>query len=312
VSAVSARNSRSVEILWPPRRSTSGDAALWVAVGIGVAALAALATAATREPGMAMVLWAVAALVLTLIAVGGGLWALAYRRLTYALTATALEIEWLGHVTGVPYTAVDGIYTGQRLVGNATPTVPVWPGIYVGPGRARGIGRLRFFATSPDPAALTLITLEQGGVVVSARNPHDFRLALIERIKDTGDKPSVSRLTYRPPTAVPWSALFDPWFGAAIGAGLVLLLCMLVAIGLGFEALPADIPMRFDASGDPSQIAPRGDLLRLPLIGLLVLLVDSALGIWLHARDRLVARLLWLGGAVLEGVVLVAIVRLLA
>ena len=139
-----------------------------------------------------------------------------------------------------------------------------------------------------------------------------YRLALIERIKDTGDQPTANRLTHQPPSGLPWSAVFDPWFGAAIGAGLVLLLGMLVAIGLSFDALPLDIPMRFDANGDPSQIAPRGDLLRLPLIGLFVLLVDSALGIWLHVRDRLVARLLWLGGAVLEGVLIVAIVRLLA
>jgi hypothetical protein len=87
---------------------------------------------------------------------------------------------------------------------------------------------------------------------------------------------------------------------------------MLAVIGFNFDALPADIPMRFDANGDASQIAPRGDLLRLPLIGLLILLGDGALGIWLHARERLVARLLWLGGAVLEGVLLVALIRLLA
>jgi hypothetical protein len=240
------------------------------------------------------------------------LWALAYRRLVYTFTDSALEIEWLGHVTGVPYTAVDGIYTGQRLVGFATPTILSWPGIYVGPGRARGIGRLRFFATSPDPAALTLITHPHGGVVVSARNPHDFRLALIERIKDSAEQPSVSTLTHQPPSSVPWSAVFDRWFAAALGLGVLLLLCIVAVIGFNFDALPADIPMRFDANGDPSQIGPRGDLLRLPLFGFVLLVADSALGIWLHARERLVARLLWLGAAVLEGVLLVALIRLLA
>jgi hypothetical protein len=258
-----------------------------------------------------MVLWALGTVLVSGIAAGLLLWALAYRQLTYTLTDRALAIAWFGHVTNVPYGVIDGIYTGQRLVGMATPTVPVWPGIYVGPGRARGIGRLRFYATSPDPAALTLITLEHGGVVVSARNPHDFRTALIERIQQLDDGTGSLTVSREPPRTVPWSALFDAWFAASAAAGLVLLLGMLAVLGLGFESLPFEIPMRFDATGDPSQIAPRTDLLRLPLIGLLLLVADWALGIWVHPRDRLLARVLWLGGAVLQAVLLIALVRLL-
>jgi uncharacterized membrane protein len=105
--------------------------------------------------------------------------------------------------------------------------------------------------------------------------------------------------------------VFDPWFLGAVGAGLVVLLAMLAVLAFAYDALPADIPMRFDASGQPSQVAPRSDLLRLPMIGLLALLVDTALGVWLHPRDWLLARVLWIGGAVLEAVLLIAIVRLL-
>lgn len=308
---VRARQSRPVATSWPARRSTGGDAALWVAIALGLLALAALALAATSEPGGVMVLWAIGALVLALLAAGLFVWALAYRQLAYTLTDPGLEIAWCGHSLRVPYAAIDGVYTGQRLVGSATPTVPVWPGIYVGRGRARGIGRLRFFATSPDPGALTLIMLEHSAVVVSARNPHDFRLALIERIQGLREAHGAITLTREPPTRAPWSALFDTWFGACLAAGLALVLAMLAAIGLGFGALPSDIPIRFDASGDPSQIAPRADLLRLPFLGLLALMLDAALGVWVHPRDQLLARVLWLGGVVLQAVLLVAVVRLL-
>jgi hypothetical protein len=258
-----------------------------------------------------MLLWAFGAIVLGMLAVGVGLWALAYRRLAYALTERVLEISWFGHQLGVPYVAIEGVYTGQRLVGNATPTVPVWPGIYVGPGRARGVGRLRFFATSPDPAALTLITLEHSGVVLSARNPLDFRTALIERIQESAALAGSKTLTSAPPTTAPWTAVFDRWLPATLAIGLVLFLVILGAIALGFDALPLDIPYRFDASGDPSQIVPRNDLLRLPFLGLAALLGDAALGVWLHARERLLARMLWLSGAIIQAVLLVAVVRLL-
>jgi hypothetical protein len=211
----------------------------------------------------------------------------------------------------VPYAAIEGVYTGQRLVGSATPSGLVWPGIYVGPGRARGLGRLRFFTTSPDTAALTLITLEHSAVVVSARNPQEFRTALIDRIRDAADESDGATVTRLPPRTAPWSGVYDPWLPGSVAVALLIFLAILAAIGLGFDALPLDIPIRFDATGDPSQIAPRLDLLRLPLLGLLGLFVDVAVGVWLHPRDRLLARLFWLCGAVLQAVLFVAVVRLL-
>jgi hypothetical protein len=313
VSSVGQRSSHpvSTSATWLPRRSAGGDAALWVGLGIGVLALVALAVAATREPAGSMLAWAVAALVLLVISGSVLLWGLAYRQLTYALGERSLDITWLGMTTSVPYVAIDGVYTGQRLVGHAAPTVPVWPGIYVGAGRARGIGRLRFFATSPDPSALTLITLTHGGVVVSARNPQDFRLALIERIQESGEH--VEGMSWRRLAAAraPWTAVFDRWFAVTVGSGLLLLLLMLAAIAMGFSGLPPEIPLRFDASGQATQIAPRSDLLRLPLIGFLLILFNTALGVRMHPRERLLARLVWLAGSVVQGVLLVAVIRLL-
>jgi hypothetical protein len=153
VPAVSARGSKSVATAWPPRRSNGGDAALWVGLVAGALTIAALGLAATSEPGTTMLAWAVIAALLAVLAAAALLWALAYRQLHYTLTDTALEVPWCGAVTVVPYGGIDGVYTGQRLVGTATPAVPAWPGIYVGPGRARGIGRLRLFTTTPDPSA---------------------------------------------------------------------------------------------------------------------------------------------------------------
>ena len=283
---------------------------MWASLGVALLALAVLAVAATREPGGAMLLLALAALAIAGLAIALFLWALAYRRLTYTLAEHALDISWFGRTLVVPYTAIDGIYTGQRLVGSATPTVPAWPGIYVGPGRARAVGRLRFFATSPDPAALTLITLEHGGVVVSARNPHEFRLALIERIQDAADSSPPAALTRQPAREAPWTALYDRWLAWSLVAAGLGLFAVLAVIGVVFEFLPPEIALRFDASGEPSLIGPREDLLRLPLFGLLVLLVDVALGVWRHPRERLLARLLWLSGAVVQVVLLVAVIRI--
>ena len=299
--------------LWPARRSPGGDAALWAGGVLALLALVSVGMAATREPDAGLLLLAILAMALGLA--GGALlvWAIGYRRLGYLLTRDALLIDWLGTTVVVPYPAIDGIFSGQRLVGNASPAVPHWPGIYIGPGRARGIGRLRFFATSPDPSALTLITVEGGGVVVSARNPQEFRSALIQRVQDygevsPGDPSTWTEVASRRP---PWTALTDRWLAGCVAAALLLLLVMLALLAFGIQGLPDQIPLRFDASGRPSQMGPRGDLLRLPLVGFLSLVVNAAAGAWLHARERLLARVLWVGAATVQAVLVVAVIRLL-
>jgi Protein of unknown function (DUF1648)/Bacterial PH domain len=262
-----------------------------------------------------MVVTTCLAAVLALTGLALCLLGLAYRRLVYLLTTDGLEISWLGESLVVPYAAIDGIYTGQRLVGgdkgNPLPGFPRWPGIYVGPRRVRGIGRLHFFSTSPDPATLTVVTSEGGGVVVSARTPQDFRTALIDRVVqcgDTGESPAYAR---RPAHAAPWTTLRDSWFPGSLAAGVVLLLVGVGVVALGYNSLPEQIPLRFDAVGRPSQIGPRSDLLHLPLIGLIGLVANWAVGVWIHPRERLLARLLWLGAAIMQAVLVVAIIRLL-
>jgi hypothetical protein len=53
-------------------------------------------------------------------------------------------------------------------------------------------------------------------------------------------------------------------------------------------------------------------LLRLPLFGLFLMVLNSVLGVWLHPRQRLLAQLLWVGGAVVQLVLLVGVLRLVA
>jgi hypothetical protein len=90
-----------------------------------------------------------------------------------------------------------------------------------------------------------------------------------------------------------------------------MLLAVLALVTLDFAPLPDIVPLHFDASGQASQLGPKTDLLRLPLLGWALLMVDWALGIWAHPRDALLARVLWVGGAALQAVLLVAVLRLL-
>ena len=291
---------------WPARRSLGGDAALWVAGGLIFLALAAVFLGGSRDPGANMLLLCALAAILAAAGIVLLVLAIAYQRLAYTLTETALRITWLGRTVVVPYSAIQGIYTGQRLSGHATPSIPNWPGISVGPARVRGLGRLRFFATSTDQSMLTLITVEHGGVIVSARDPNEFRAALIERVEDSPDTGDARTWHQTPATTAPWTALADGWLPVCAAVGTLLVLAVLAVIAFRFDSLPDQIPLHFDASG------PKSDLPRLPLLGLAVLVVNWLVGIWLHPRERLLARLLWLGGGVVQVVLLLGALRLLA
>lgn len=279
-------------------------------------ALALLVFGASREPGPVMVILVALA---TVPAVAGTfLMALgyAYQRLAYSLSESALRIEWLGRTTIVPYQAIQGIYTGQRLSGNAVPSTLRWPGISVGQIRVRSLGRLRFFATSTNQADLTLVTVEGGGVVISARDPNEFRAALIERVERHSDalpsEPEPVTWQQKPPISPPWTALADPWLPLYVVLGTLALMVVLAGIDLRYDTLPDQVSLHFDANGDPSQIAPKADLLRLPLLGLVCLVVNWVVGVWVHPRERVLAQLLWLGAAVVQLVLLVGVLRLLA
>ena len=94
--------------------------------------------------------------------------------------------------------------------------------------------------------------------------------------------------------------------------GTLVLLVIVAVITARFDALPDQLAVHFDASGRPNQIASKFDLLRLPLSGLFLMALNWLLGVWLHPRHRLLARLLWVGGAVVQLVLLVGVLRLVA
>lgn len=299
--------------VWLPRRSHGGEAALWVGIGLSVLAVAAGLLSATFAPGASMFGLALTALLLAVAGAAVLLWALSYRQLAYLLGPLGLEIAWLGERFVIPYGAVEGIYTGQRLVGHATPSRPGWPGIFVGSGRAPSLGRLQFYATSRDPADLALVAVDGAALVLSARDPHGFRAALIERVRqhdELAPTPPAARRFVLPASGAPWSTLRDRWFGWAIGAATLLLVAAVAVVAFRYVDLPDLIPLRFDAAGRPNLLGPPTDLLKLPSGGLLVLLANLASGVWLHPREQVLARLLWVGAALVQANLLIAVVRL--
>jgi Domain of unknown function (DUF1648)/Bacterial PH domain len=67
-----------------------------------------------------------------------------------------------------------------------------------------------------------------------------------------------------------------------------------------YDRLPTVLALHFDAYGQPDRIGDRGEILRLPVIALLMLMLDLGLGLAVYRRDRVAAYLIWGGGIVVQ------------
>ena len=81
-------------------------------------------------------------------------------------------------------------------------------------------------------------------------------------------------------------AWWDPLGGALLGTAAVANVALLLYLRAVFVNLPLVLPFHFTASGEVDRIAPRGEIFKLPYIGLLVLLVNLALALSLHRHYR--------------------------
>jgi uncharacterized membrane protein len=80
-------------------------------------------------------------------------------------------------------------------------------------------------------------------------------------------------------------------------------LALVAYLVLRFDALPDPLPLHFDASGLADRIEAKTGIFGLPLIGFAVLMLNSALGLSAHRRER-AATILLMTGALLVQVLL--------
>ncbi len=294
-------------MVWRPRPSSGGRVGIALASAAAVLACLALALGLTSEPGP----FAFVELVVAIVALAAwaifALWTYGFSTLRYTLTPNALVIRWLGGDDIIPLERVDGIYSGQRIGPVRGVRGLTWPGYVVGFKVQNGMP-VSFFATTEDPAALTLIVLDQRIYAISPDDGPAFRQELIRRIEQaTSTLPTPRQGMLRRVAAT----LMDPASLLLLGISLALALAVLGLYMLRIASLPAETALHFAADGTPDVTGPLANLARLPLLGLAGWLGSTLVGLGLARSDRALARLLWFGSAAAELVLVIAALRLL-
>jgi len=179
-----------------------------------------------------------------------------------------------------------------------------WPAPWVSQRKSGRFGIVRSFATQPPAAHLLLVT-EAGAYSVTPAQPERFLAAL--QARHLLGRARVRRpLTIRPPLR-DYPLWRDRLGLGLLGAGFLLNLALFGLLSWRFPTLPADLPLHFDAAGQPDRIGTRSALFILPTLGLLAWLTNTAWGIWQYRRQRLASYLLWGGAAAVQVLALVAL-----
>jgi hypothetical protein len=261
-------------MIFKPRRATG--ILVGIAIILSVLALDALLLSYLRQSQVGLVFFIFALLVILSFPLLVLLSYLVYAlfNLRYQLHRDALTIVWGATQHVIPMSSVREVVRGEDLGEEIKVKGVSWPGYLVGRGQIEGVGRVLFYATEPGARQLLVIT----STLAYGISPPDAG-GFLDAFEIRRQMGPIRLLSYehRQPGFVHWPVWRDR------------LAYLLLALGAGANLiLFAYICWRYPA---------QAEMFRLPASGLVALLVNSSLGIPIHARQRVGAYLLW-GGTI--------------
>jgi hypothetical protein len=224
-----------------------------------------------------------------------GYWLYGLARSGYVHDRNALIIRWGPAEQVVPAGQIETVLLGDEIEGHIQFYGGMWPGHCAGYGELPGVGPTLFYGTVPPRRQIYIVTptLTYG---LSPADREGFLASLHERLQ-MGPTQIVEQSSKRP-AFLNW-AIWQDWLGLGmLVIGFAAFLALVGLLCFQFSSLPWLVPLHFDAAGNPDRLEPRSQIFIIPLIGLLALLLNGALGGLTYRRERVASYLLW-GGAIL-------------
>jgi hypothetical protein len=297
--------------VWKPLPSTAGQKAIAAAVALALCSAAAWIYLLAQPVGIASIFAAIAGAVgvpLTLIAgaIAAGSYSMRYR-----IESGQLSISCLWLRERIPLGQIDGVYGGRRLGKGIRVNGLSLPGFFVGTTSETEVGTPKFYGTALDPSSVLLVTAEHRAYAITPANLEAFRNQLVSRLDDLSKEDianaaePVSEGTLIP--SVP--LLRDRVCLALMVAALAAIFVSFAYVGIKLGGLPALIPLHFTAAGQPDMIVPRESAFRMPIIGMVILGVNSLVAAAIYSWQRDASRVLAGATLLIELVALVAVLR---
>lgn len=228
-------------------------------------------------------------------------WTVATLSLVYRLDRNGVRIRWGASHVVVPIRSIQTIVP----VGQAPAELGLqvafrgraWLGGWARPA-ALGDGRVAVLRSSQNPAAAIAILTDTHAYLVSPDRPGDFvdgwrDRRLLGPTQDWREGDKLARWLSLPI----WS---DQITWGLMGGLVMTALVLFGTMALVYQRLPERLPLHFDVFGQPDRFGERSEVLRLPVVALLLLVLDLGLGFLVYRRDRVAAYLIWAGAILLQ------------
>lgn len=217
-------------------------------------------------------------------------WAAVAFKLAYYLDRNGLAIQWGPARYLIPFDKIEAVVPGQNIPPLSSTKVVNLAGLRFGWGESHEYGLIKFHATTATANSLLIVTSHLT-YVISPRQPQQFIKAWQNR-QSLGPTQSW-RLGLQPHWLWTASILSDQWGWVFLGLTISLCLGLFGYLSYIFPELPLNLPVHFNALGQPDRITGKSALLLLPTAGVIVLGFNVFLSSILYHREKLAAYLLW-------------------
>ncbi len=231
-------------------------------------------------------------------------WTYSLGTLRYSLDRNALTITWGDIRQMIPMAQVERLVPGRELPNPHIAGVS-WLGHHIGRAEVEGgVGDTLFYSTHRTPADLLYIVTAGQSYAVSVEDEVAFAEAVQsqQRLGPLVAVPQVPDRLYL--AAQPfWE---DRTAQALALAAFATFFAMFAYVFQQYPDLPQSIAISFPQLDGVTRVGSKDELLKLPTVGVVLLIVNLALGFIAHSWERMVGYVLLLAAIGAEGILLAA------
>lgn len=287
----------------PPRAVGSlvgGGIALWCFV----VAVALVLRGLSHEIGLGIIALYVVASVFFAIGLLFTYWTYSLGTLRYSLDRNALTITWGDIRQMIPMAQVERLVPGRELPNPHIAGVS-WLGHHIGRADVEGgVGDTLFYSTHRTPADLLYIVTPDQSYAVSVEDEVAFaeavqsqqRLGPLVAVPQTPDRLYLAAQPF-------WE---DRTAQALAIAAFAMFFAMFAYVFQQYPDLPQSIAISFPQIDGVTRVGSKDELLKLPTVGVVLLIVNLALGFIAHSWERMVGYVLLLAAIAAQGILLAA------
>ena len=231
-------------------------------------------------------------------------WTYSLGTMRYVLDRNMLTVTWGDIRQLVPMSQIERLVPGRELPAPHVAGVS-WLGHHVGRAEVEGgIGDTLFYSTHRSADDLLYVVTAHGAYALSVEDEVAFAEA-VQAQQRLGSLVAVPQAPDRLYLAAQpfWE---DRTAQVLAFAAFATFFAMFAYIYRQYPNLPASIPLSFPQLSGVTRIGSKSDLLKLPAVGIVLLLANLALGFVAHSWERMVGYVLLLATIGAEGILLAA------